>query len=432
MPMSRNALDLWHMLVPLAQSGIIFQLLPLSRRLDARSLRRARAPESNVAIVGAGENVGVVRGPAGAEDALHALGVINIAAVAVGTTPESDAAVVAGGDKLLTGRREFDIHHRGDMIFQDVERPGEVARIEEVNVMVLVCNGEVERLHGIPCERVGGESEGGAVGGSGGAQVIKGEGAVRSAGGEKGCLALVEGEGGDGVDSGGPGEGLRRGRAGAGEIVDLDGGGGCGGEGGFGAVTRDTGERIRTQPGGRRGGVGGGLVGVIELDRLVGAAGEQLAIMRPTHPAHHVFVRAHLPYLVAAGQVPHLEHAVAAPASEAIQRLRISCKRIHSVHVTPPELGDERSSEHAVQLRGIQRPRVLPRPLERVQRRIEISWLPGHIAARRLVCAGCARERFDLLHHPLTKPFIDRRRTGKDLPYRRPVAARINSGGWRK
>lgn len=429
MPMSRNALDLWHVLVPLAQSGIIFQLLPLSRRLDARSLRRVRAPEPNVAIVGAGENVSVVRSPAGAEDALHALGVINITAVAIGTTPESDAAVISGGDELLAGRREFDIHHRGDMIFQDVERSGEVARIEEVDVVVLTCNSEVERLHGIPGERVGGESEGGAVGGSGSAQVIEGEGAVRSAGGEKRCLALIEGEGGDGVDSGGPGEGLRRGGAGAGEIVDQDGRGGGSSEGGLGAVARDAGERIRAQPGGRGGGVRGGLVRVIELDRLVGAAREQLAIVRPTHPANHVFVRAHLPYLVAAGQVPHLEHAVAATASEAIQRLRISCKRIHSVHVTPPELGDERSSEHAVQLRGIQRPRVLPRPLERVQRRIEISRLPGHIAARRLVCAGCARERFDLLHRPLTNPFIDRSRTGKDLPFRGPVAARINSGG---
>merc|ERR1719449_445449 len=77
-----DALDLRHVAVARPQRGVVFEFLALAGGLDPRARRGVRAPQSDVAVVGSGQDVGVVRREAGREDALHAFGVVDVAAVA--------------------------------------------------------------------------------------------------------------------------------------------------------------------------------------------------------------------------------------------------------------------------------------------------------------------------------------------------------------
>jgi len=57
-------------LVALLERSVVLEFLALARCLDALSGRCVSSPEPDVAVVGAGEDVGVVGGPGAGEDAL--------------------------------------------------------------------------------------------------------------------------------------------------------------------------------------------------------------------------------------------------------------------------------------------------------------------------------------------------------------------------
>ncbi len=180
------------MRIPVHELGVIFQFLALAGGFDAPARRGAGAPEADVAVVGAREEVSVVRGEAGGPDALHAFGVVDVLGVAAVAVPEADAAVVRGRDEFLARGAEFDVHDGGDVVLEDVEGAFEVAHVEEVDVVVFARGGEVEGFHGVPADFVGGEREGGAAQGRGGAEVVEGQRPVGCCGGEDGGFSWVE------------------------------------------------------------------------------------------------------------------------------------------------------------------------------------------------------------------------------------------------
>ena len=160
--MPHNPLDLRHMLIPLLQRLVILQLLPLARALHTLPLRRPRAPEPDIAIVGTRHDVIVVGGEGGGEDALHALGGVDVARMALGAVPDAHAAVVARAHEFFAGGRESDVHDGGHVVFEDVEGAPRVAAVEEVDVVVFGREREVEGFHRVPGDTVAGEGEGGA------------------------------------------------------------------------------------------------------------------------------------------------------------------------------------------------------------------------------------------------------------------------------
>lgn len=245
MPVPPDAADLGHVAVAVDERGVVLELLALPEGVDAGARGSAGAPEADVAVVGAREQVLAVRGDEGGEDALHALGVVDVLGVAARAVPEADAAVVARRHERLARRGEVDVHDGGDVVFHDVEGAGQLAHVEEVDVVVFARGGEVEGFHWVPGDLVGGEGEGGFGEGGGGAEVVEDQGAVGGCGGEDGGFGLVESKGGDCVGLGGPVKGLQRGGGGSVEVVDGDYAGGSG-EGGLRAVVREAGIGGRT------------------------------------------------------------------------------------------------------------------------------------------------------------------------------------------
>lgn len=250
-----DALDLRHVFIPLAERVVVFPVLALARAEDPGAVGGGGAPETEVAVVGAGEEVFCVGGEFGGEDAtgggglvwggycewggnwglpLHAFGVVDVAGVAFPRAEDAERAVVGGCDDFLAGRGVVDVHDRGDMVLEDVERALELAHVEYVDVVVLVARGEVERLHRVPAEGVCAQRRGEFVHGGVRAQVVEDEAAVVAGGGEDAGFDLVEAHAGERVGADGEfGDGLV-----TGEIPDFDYGGG-GGEGGGAAVVGD-------------------------------------------------------------------------------------------------------------------------------------------------------------------------------------------------
>lgn len=221
-PVLVDAADLGHVLVALHQRPVVFELLALAGGFDALALRGAGAPEADVAVVAAAEDVVVVRGPGGGKDALHAFCVVDVSAVALVAGPEADAAVVGGRDQFFARGGELDVHDGGDVVFEDVEGALEVAHVEDVDVVVFVCDGEIKSFHGVPGDCVAGEGQDALVQGRRGAHVVEDEGAVGGGRGEDGGFGLVELAGGDCVDAVGPLQRLQRRRVWPVEVVDAD------------------------------------------------------------------------------------------------------------------------------------------------------------------------------------------------------------------
>lgn len=73
-----DALDLGHVLVALLERGVVLHLGTFLCTADMGTLGSLRAPETDVAVVGAGKDVAGVGGEADGEDTLHALGVVDI------------------------------------------------------------------------------------------------------------------------------------------------------------------------------------------------------------------------------------------------------------------------------------------------------------------------------------------------------------------
>lgn len=87
MSVSGDASNLRHMGESFGQSLVILESLSLSGGLDALAFGGVCTPDADVAVVRAGENVFCVRGPFGCHDALHTLGVVDVAGVAAVTVP---------------------------------------------------------------------------------------------------------------------------------------------------------------------------------------------------------------------------------------------------------------------------------------------------------------------------------------------------------
>lgn len=119
---------------------------------------------------------------------------------------DTNGTVIGAGDKLITGGREVDVHHRRDMIGVSHNSLAEVAHIELVTVVILVRDNKVVRLHGIPGQSVGLELKEEFVQGSARADIIQGNGTVGCATGQNVGFGLVELDSVDGV--GAPFEGL--------------------------------------------------------------------------------------------------------------------------------------------------------------------------------------------------------------------------------
>ena len=148
--MSRNPSNLRHMAISRLQRIVVLQFLPLSRALDPASFVRLCAPQSNVAVVAAAEDVLRVGGECCREDALHAFRMIDIPAVPSCAVPEADRAVVGRGDEFFSRGREGDVHDGGDVVFEDIERTVHLAGVEDINVVIFVGDGEVEGFHRVP------------------------------------------------------------------------------------------------------------------------------------------------------------------------------------------------------------------------------------------------------------------------------------------
>ena len=161
--MSFNPSDLRHMRISIHKFGVIFQFLALSERFDTAAGRSVGAPQPDVAIVGAGEYVFVIRGEYGGEDALHTFGMIYILGMSLVAVPEADTAIIGRTHEFLAGRTEFHIHDRCNVVFKDVQRAVKIPHVEEVDVVVFAGGGEIERFHGIPAEFIGRECEGGTA-----------------------------------------------------------------------------------------------------------------------------------------------------------------------------------------------------------------------------------------------------------------------------
>ena len=172
MPMSPDPSYLRHMRIPFHQLTIIFQFLALAVGFDAAAGRSVGAPKTDVAVVGAGEDIFVVGGEDGGKDALHAFGVVDVFGVAFIAVPEADTAVIGGGDEFLARGAEFDVHDGGDVVFENVEGAFEVSHVEDVDVVIFGGGGEVEGFHGVPGDFVGGECECSAAQGGGSTEVV--------------------------------------------------------------------------------------------------------------------------------------------------------------------------------------------------------------------------------------------------------------------
>lgn len=139
------------------------------------------------------------------------------------------------------------------------------------------------------------------------------------------------------------------------------------------------------------------IVRVKELDRPVRTARKQLLVLRPTHALDNIRMCLTLPYLLLTGQIPNLHNTITTSTREPLQRLGVFSNCVDTIHMSSSQISNEGLREHALQLRSVQRARVLSRPLERMQSGIEVARRAGDIAAGRLG-GGCgAGERLDFL-----------------------------------
>jgi len=128
--------------------------------------------------------------------------------VAAVSVPKADGAVIRGGDEFFACGTEFDVHDCSNVVLEDVEGAVHLAHVKYVDVMVFVGDGEVEGLHRVPGDFVGGQGEDSFVEGRGGAKVVEDDCAIEGCGGEDGGFGLIEGDRGNGVGGGWPAEGL--------------------------------------------------------------------------------------------------------------------------------------------------------------------------------------------------------------------------------
>lgn len=139
------------------------------------------------------------------------------------------------------------------------------------------------------------------------------------------------------------------------------------------------------------------VIGIPQLDRLVGSARQKLLISSPHHALDNVVMRIGLPDLTSVCQVPDFDHTVSATARESLKRIAILRHRINTIDMTPSKIADKWIGEHALQLDSIQGSDILAAAFERMSFWLKILLGPGNGRAGRLVRRGTPRECFDFL-----------------------------------
>lgn len=103
--------------------------------------------EMNVIVVRIGENVFVVWGLVGGGDVLYMFGVVYVVGVIIFMGLEMDGVILVGGNKFFIGGRLFNIYDCGNVIFENVVCVIEVLYVEEVDIVIFWCGGEIESFY---------------------------------------------------------------------------------------------------------------------------------------------------------------------------------------------------------------------------------------------------------------------------------------------
>jgi hypothetical protein len=264
-----------------------------------------------------------------------------------------------------------------------------------ISVVIFVGNSEVVCLHGVPRDAVGCKVEDCPVERRACAEIIENNSAVGGTRGKDGCLDLVEGDMGDGVNGRGPHEVLHGCTRCAGSIVDGD-NIGCRGEGGDRAVVRDGREGGVAVPGslGRR--LGGLRIRLEHLDLAIGTACNQPLVACPAHALDQVLVCLGLPLLLPAREVPNFDNTIATAAGKVLEGVGVLCEGVDTVNVAGRKVADERLRKHALDLGRIQGSRVLAGALKRVLGGVEVAGDFGNVGAGGLRRRRRPAEGFDL------------------------------------
>ena len=76
-------------------------------------------PNTDIHVIGAGENVGCIAAESGGKDSLHALCVVDFTAVAAIVGEDPDRAIIASSHKLSACGRVVDIHDSRNKILEN-------------------------------------------------------------------------------------------------------------------------------------------------------------------------------------------------------------------------------------------------------------------------------------------------------------------------
>ena len=158
-------------------------------------------PQTNVALVRAGQHPPAVAAELHREHALHAPVVVHLAAAAFVVLEYANAAIVRARDEFASGGREVDGHDGADEVLVHAEGGVQLAHVERVQVVVLIGSDKVERFNWIPRHLVASHSHDRLVYGGTGTHVVKNNCAVVAACGDHVLLDGVEAHAAAGVSA---------------------------------------------------------------------------------------------------------------------------------------------------------------------------------------------------------------------------------------
>ena len=282
--------------------------------------------------------------------------------------PDAQRAVVRARDEVGARRRVVERHHRGDVVAVDADRVVELADVEGVQVVVLGGEGDVERLHRVPAQRVRLRLHRHLLERRPRVDVVQRERAVGREAAEHRVFRRVEPHVGEAV--GAPREGLQRLRA---RRVPEREAGARRREQVVLPVVVDVLERVAPEVAAERLGVRRRRRRAPQLDgAVVRRRDEVVARAAEGEAAHEPAVRVGRPRRRALRQVPPPQLAVGAARDDGRERAERLRHAVHAVGVAA-QRADERLREVAVELHRVHRARVLARALERVELRLRVA-----------------------------------------------------------